>query len=197
MALDLLSSLRCGVLNINMKVNLSLIMLSTLDHLVMQKCLLIKAISLKSKEHVALRQPSIYLLSIKERTHTPLSIYLAKCSVNIKLISPLRISITQAVFSQVISLVIVLVYRGKSRQDGSKRVDEQSIKAWAISFTPMLHPLWWCTDGTLIFFFFFHILYFQFFKNRVFLMSVSIFKLSKNLTTFQQTERVLSHGVII
>lgn len=60
--------------------------------------LLIKATSFKSEEHLALRQPSICPLSIKERTHTPLSIYLAKCSINIKLISPLRVSITQAVF---------------------------------------------------------------------------------------------------
>ena len=59
---------------------------------------LIKATSFKSEEHLELRQPSICPLSIKERTHTPLSIYLAKCSINIKLISPLRVSITQAVF---------------------------------------------------------------------------------------------------
>lgn len=81
---------------------------------------LIKATSFKSKEHFELRQPSIYPLSIKERTHTPLCIYLAKCSINIKLISPSRVSITQTFFSQLISLVIVLVYRGKSRQVGSK-----------------------------------------------------------------------------
>lgn len=64
-----------------------------------KKSPLIKATSFKSKEHVELRQPSICPLSIKERTHTPLSIYLAKCSINIKLISPLRVSITQTFFS--------------------------------------------------------------------------------------------------
>lgn len=100
-----------------------------------KKSPLIKATSFKSKEHVELRQPSIYPLSIKERTHTPLSIYLAKCSINIKLISPLRVSITQTFFSQVISLVIVLVYGGKSRQDGSKRGGRA-----ACFLKPALHP---------------------------------------------------------
>lgn len=88
-----------------------------------KKSPLIKATSFKSEEHVKLRQPSIHPLSIKERTHTPLSIYLAKCSINIKLISPLRESITQTpFFPHLISLVIVLVYGGvKSRQGNSKR----------------------------------------------------------------------------
>lgn len=88
-----------------LKYRVNLITLSIIPWYV-KKSPLINATSFKSKEHVELRQPSIYPLSIKERTHTPLSIYLAKCSINIKLISPLRVSITQTFFFFLNSLAV-------------------------------------------------------------------------------------------